>query len=123
MSERTAADVVELLRREMLVDLKPIEFDLTVDEQTGEIQLATDDWTLGIEHLATTPTAWIAIDGEPDHPHEYDRARQDSFRSHEIAALRRANLALGGVLAEWLIASQDAFSEYMASVVAPEVQP
>jgi hypothetical protein len=123
MSDQTAADIVELLRREMLVKSRPIEFDLTVANETGEIQLATDDWTLGIENLATSPSAWIAIDGEPDHPNEYERAREDSFRPHEIAALRRANLAIDGVLADWLNASQDPFSAYMASVLAQETQP
>lgn len=122
MSERTVANIVALLRREMLVDLKSVEFDLTIDDESGEIQLATDDWTLGIENLSTEASAWVAIDGEPDHPHEYERARQDSFRSHEIAALRRVNLALDGALADWLMASQDAFSEYMASVLTQEVQ-
>ena len=122
MSDRTAADIVAILRSEMLVDVRPIEFDLTVDDDSGEIQLATDDWTLAIEHVSSSPSAWIAIDGEPEHPSEYERARQDSFRSREIAALRRANLVLDGALADWLITSQDPFSAYMATVLSPESQ-
>ena len=114
MSAPTVADVVAILRRELLVDLRPIEFDLTIDDETGDLQLATDSWTLAIEHPESAPSAWVAIDAEPDTDHEYEHALKDAFRPMEIAALRRANAALDGLLAAALIASTDSFSAFFA---------
>ena len=118
MSEFTVADVVSALRGEMSVDLKPVEFDLTVDDETGEIELATDDWTFSIDGLPNSPSAWIAIDAEPEYEHEYEKASKDAFRPIEIAALHRADQALDGLLSRALRASHDPFSEYFADVLA-----
>ena len=114
MSARTVADIVATLRRELLVDLRPIEFDLTIDDETGDLQLATDNWTLAIEHPESEPSAWVAIDAEPDTHHEYAHAFHDAFRPTDIAALRRADAALDGLLSAALITSTDAFSAFIA---------
>ena len=90
MNELTVADVVAALRGEMGVDLRPVEFDLTVDDETGEIELATDDWTLSIDGVPDAASAWLAIDAEPEAAHEYAKALQDAFRPIELAALQRA---------------------------------
>jgi hypothetical protein len=118
MSEFTVADIVSVLRGEMSVDLKKVEFDLTVDDETGEIELATDDWTLSIDGVPDAPSGWIAIDVEPEHAHEYEKARKDAFRPIEIAALQRADEALDGLLTRALHASNDPFSGYFADVLA-----
>lgn len=120
MSALSVADIVAALREEMGRELRPVEFDLTVDDETGDIELATDDWTLSIGGVPVAPIAWVAIDAEPESAHEYEKARQDAFRSVEIAALRRADLALDGLLNRALIASDDPFSMYMAGILAAE---
>jgi hypothetical protein len=79
--------------------------------------LATDRWTLAIEHPEAKPSAWVAIDAEPDTHHEYGNALHDAFRPVDIAALRRANAALDGLLATALIASADAFSAFVAQAL------
>ena len=56
----------------------------------------------------------MAIDAEPDTHHEYTHALHDAFRPIEIAALRRADAALDGLLSSALIASTDAFSAFIA---------
>ena len=114
MSEQTTADIVEVLRREVGASLKPIEFDLNVDDETGEIQLVTDAWTIGIEPLPDSPTAWVAIDAEPEHPNEYDHAIRDSFRPHHLEALRRADESLNGLLTQALRNGADPFSQHFA---------
>ena len=96
------------------VNLKPIEFDLNVDDETGEIQLVTDAWTIGIEAQPGSPTAWVAIDAEPEHPNEFDHAIHDAFRPHELAALSRADESLNGLLTRALRNSDDPFSRRFA---------
>jgi hypothetical protein len=120
MSAFTVADIVAALREEMSAELRPVEYDLTIDDETGDIELATDDWTLSIGGVPVAPTAWVAIDAEPEVAHEYEKARQDAFRSAEIAALRRANHALDGLLSQALNASEDDFSIYIAGVLSAE---
>jgi hypothetical protein len=112
MSDPTAADIAATMRSELLARLKPIEFDLKADDATGEIELATDGWTLAIS------VAWVAIDAEPDSPHEYDKAIKDAFRPHELDALRGIDRALEGLLARALVASQDPFSAHIARTLA-----
>ena len=118
MSEQTVADIVNVLRREIGADLKPVEFDLNIDDETGEVQLITDAWTISIESLPDAPIAWVAIDAEPDHPSEYDHALQDAFRPHELAALRRADESLNGLLTRALRSSADPFSHHFAATLS-----
>ena len=114
MSDPTVADIVAVLRREMLASIRPVEFDLKVDDETGEIELSTDDWTITIDIDPGPPSAWVAIDVEPEQSHEYDKARADAFRPQELAALQRTDQALDGLLTRALHASQDPFSQYVA---------
>lgn len=123
MSAFTVADVVAALREEMSVKLRRVEFDLTVDDETGDIELSTDDWTLAIAGVPDAPSAWVAIDAEPESAHEYEKARQDAFRPVEIEALQRADRSLDGLLTRALIASDDAFSQFFADVLSSEPAP
>ena len=117
MSAVTVAEVVAALRQEMLVDCRKVEFDLKVDDETGAIELATDDWTLQIDGMPDAPDAWVAIDAEPDYPGEYEKAAHDAFRAVELAALRRANQGLNGLLAEALHTSLDPFSQHLSEIL------
>jgi hypothetical protein len=114
MSEQSVADIVEAVRREIGASLKPADYDLNIDDETGEIQLVTDAWTLTIENAPNDPSAWVSIDAEPDHPNEYDHAIHDAFRPHELAALRRADASLNGLLIRALSAGPDPFSHHFA---------
>ena len=114
MSESTVADIVAVLRREMLASVRQVEFDLKVDDETGEIELSTDDWTITIDIDPGPPSAWVAIDVEPELEREYDKARQDAFRPQEIAALQRTDQALDGLLTRALTTGGDPFSQFIA---------
>ena len=120
MNDHEIADVVMVLRREMLVDCADDEFDVSVDDETGAIELATDDWTLQLEGVPEHPIAWFAIDNEPDSAADYPAARYDALRSVEEAALRRANVVLDDLLALALEASGDQFSGHVAGALRGE---
>jgi hypothetical protein len=120
MSEPTVAGVVAILRESMRARLKPIEFDLTIDDETGEIQLITDAWTIGIEGVPEQPSAWLAIDAEPEHPNEFANALRDAFRPHELDALRTADAALNGLLTQALNASNDPLSTFFANTLSAQ---
>lgn len=117
MTSRDVSDVVAILKREMLIDCDPADFDLGVDDETGAIELSTDEWTLQIENISKTPVAWFAIDNEPETPDEYAMARHAVVRSVEEAALKRANNALDRLIAHALEASGDAFSHHIAQTL------
>ena len=121
MSEQSAADIAAILQREIGAALKPIEFDVNVDEAAGEIQLVTDAWTLALENLPAEPSGWVAIDAEPEHVNEYDHAIRDSFRPHELAALRRADESLNGLLIQALKSGPDPFSHHFADTLTAEL--
>jgi hypothetical protein len=120
MSESTVAGVVAVLRESIGARLKPIEFDLTIDDETGEIQLITDAWTIGIEDVLEQPSAWLAIDAEPEHPNEIANALRDAFRPHELEALRTADSALNGLLTQALRASNDPLSTFFANILTAQ---
>jgi hypothetical protein len=120
MSESTVAGVVAVLRESIGARLKPIEFDLTIDDETGEIQLITDAWTIGIEDVLEQPSAWLAIDAEPEHPNEFANALRDAFRPHELEALRTADSALNGLLTQALRASNDPLSTFFANILTAQ---
>jgi hypothetical protein len=121
MSKSTVAGVVAVLRESIGARLKPIEFDLTIDDETGEIQLITDAWTIGIEDVLEQPSAWLAIDAEPEHPNEFANALRDAFRPHELDALRTADTALNGLLIQALNASNDPLSTFFANTLTPKL--
>lgn len=121
MSEQSTADIAAIIQREIGAVLKPIEFDVNVDEAAGEIQLVTDAWTLAIENLPAEPSGWVAIDAEPEHVNEYDHAIRDSFRPHELAALRRADESLNGLLIRVLKSGPDPFSHHFADTLTAEL--
>jgi hypothetical protein len=120
MSEPTVAGVVAVLRESIGARLKPIEFDLTIDDETGEIQLITDGWTIGIEDVPGQPSAWLAIDAEPEHPNEFANALRDAFRPHELEALRTADESLHGLLSQALKSSNDPLSTYFADTLSTQ---
>jgi hypothetical protein len=101
---------VDLLTRHLHTALEADEFDLTLDPDTGEIDLSTDDWTLKIERWPGGP-AWLAIDDEPDDPVDYRAARRAVMTEASERALAAANLELDGALSDTLVAGSDPFSQ------------
>lgn len=115
------SDVVAALRTELAAGESEDEFDITIDDETGAIECATDDWTLLIEGVPGSPMAWLAIENEPDDPDQYPRARRAVMRSAEEQALRRVDVALEGLLTRALEASADPFSQHVAEALNPEM--
>jgi hypothetical protein len=114
VTEIEVVDVVAVLRTELAAGESVDEFDITVNDETGAIECATDDWTLLIEGVPETPAAWIAIDEEPENEAEFERAQRDTMNPAEVQALIRADAALGGLLSQALDASGDPFSQHVA---------
>jgi hypothetical protein len=108
------SDVVAALRTELAAGESTDEFDISVNDETGAIECATDDWTLLIEGVPETPAAWMAIDEEPEDEAGFERARRDAILPREEEALVRANTALDGLLSQALDASNDPFSQHVA---------
>ncbi len=117
MTTFTVSDVVAALRAELAAGEPEDEFDITIDDETGAIECATDDWTLLIEGVPETPVAWMAIENEPEEPEQYPRARRAVIRSVEEQALRRVDTTLAGMLTQALEASGDPFSQHVAAAL------
>ena len=117
MTAFAVSDVVAALRTELGSAESEDEFDLTVNDETGAIECATDDWTLLIEGVPESPMAWMAIENEPEEPEQYPRARRAVLRSVEEQALRRVDATLDGLLIRALQASGDPFSQHLASAL------
>jgi hypothetical protein len=114
MSDNRVTDIVAVLRSVMLVEGEADDFDLSVDDETGTIELATDDWTLQIDGAGDSATAFISIDNEPDLEVEYPGAIRNAFRPAEIVALGRADVLLEELLSAALNRSGDPISSYLA---------
>ena len=117
MTAYEVSDVVAALRSELSAGESADEFDITVNDETGAIECATDDWTLLIEGVPESPVAWMAIEDEPEDPDQYPRARRAVLRSVEEQALRRVDAALEGLLSRALEASDDPFSQHLATAL------
>jgi hypothetical protein len=92
--------------------LDPDEFDVTPGAP-GELDVATDDWTLHVEGWPNG-VAWLAIDDEPDDPAGYAAARRQVMSEGVERALAEADRAVGGALARALRASGDPFTTQFA---------
>jgi hypothetical protein len=115
MSEHAVADVVDVLRAEMTSAGDAEDFDLSIDDETGMIELATDDWTLQIDGVGADAIAYLSIDNEPDHAEDYPSAIRNAFRPLEIVALGRANVSLEELLSDALVRSGDPISSFLAT--------
>lgn len=117
MTAYEVSDVVAALRTELTAGEPDDEFDIRINDDTGAIECATDDWTLLIEGVPESPVAWMAIEDEPEEPEQYPRARRAVLRSVEEQALRRVDRTLDGLLTRALEASGDPFSQHLSSVL------
>jgi hypothetical protein len=110
----TLSEIAEALQAEFDDRLEAVDFDLTFEG--GEIDIATDDWTMHLE----AGSGWIAIDNEPEDDSGYAIALRDAFQSREIEAIRAANDAVDGAIGELLAGSGDPLSAAFADMIGPE---
>ena len=118
------------LRDALRTVLHDDDLDITTNPETGTLEITTDDWTLAIENLdepdpsvpstpAKRPTAWLAIDDEPDDPARYRSARRAVMPPAVDHALARADAALAGALRTALEAGEDPFTQDLAAALTP----
>lgn len=128
MTDRPAADrwVAALVAAlEPVLDAE--EFDAGDGGEPGQVEVATDDWTLVIAGLvegadaatgeSAEPTAWLAIDDEPGDATQYGAARRAVMSDAIEQALAAADRSLDGALAAALIAGGDPFSADFAAAL------
>ena len=116
MTAIEVSDVVAALRSALSAGESEDEFNISVNDETGAIECATDDWTLLIEGVPDgNPLAWMAIDEEPENEAGFLRARRGAINPAEEAALRQVDSTLGGLLTQALAASEDPFSQHVAA--------
>ena len=119
----------DVLRAALSTVLGGDEFDITAGAEPGVLEVAADDWTLRVEGLpggpeddppsslppppspAKRPTAWVAIDDEPDTPARYRAARRAAMSPALDRALAQADVAMDGALLAALEAGEDPFSQ------------
>lgn len=119
MTAFEVSDVVAALRSALSAGESEDEFNISVNDETGAIECATDDWTLLIEGVPETPMAWMAIDEEPEDEAGFLRARRGAINPAEEAALRQVDQTLEGLLTQALAASDDPFSQHIAASLRP----
>ena len=127
----------DTLRATLLTVLTEDDFDITAGAEPGVLEVATDDWTLRIEGLeddtveedgprsslpapcspAKRPTAWLAIDDEPETAVRYRAARRAVMSPAVDRALARADAALDGALRAALVAGGDPFTQDLVAAL------
>lgn len=125
------------LRDALLTELTEEDVDVTAGAEPGVLEVSTDDWTLRVEHLhdaiadedgprspllaprspAKRPTAWLAIDDEPEDPARYRAARRAVMSAAVDRALAQADAATDGALRAALAAGGDPFTQDLVAAM------
>ena len=87
--------------------------DIVQDEDTGEIEVHADDWTLALQGVPPT-VAFFAVDDEPGDEREMAAAIDAVLGDGDLDALRRLDRGFDGALASALRASGDPLSGALA---------
>jgi hypothetical protein len=109
------AHLANILTAALRTVLEPDDFDVTPGA-LGELDVATDDWSLHIEGWPDG-VAFLAIDDEPDDPAQYTAARRAVMPAEVEQALAAADREVGGALSRALAASGDPFSRAFCEVL------
>ena len=91
--------------------------DIVQDEETGEIEVHADVWTLALQGMPPT-VAFFAVDDEPGDEREMGAAIDAVLGDDDLEALRRLDRALAGALGTALRASGDPLSGTLAGRMA-----
>jgi hypothetical protein len=86
--------------------MRQVDFDIVSGSSPQEFDVATDNWTLHFEPGGS----FLAIDSEPDHPSEYEKARREVMSEEVERALAAADRELAGALTAELERSGDPFT-------------
>jgi hypothetical protein len=112
-----ADELVEELSDALSTVLDEDAYDLSMNEDDGTVELATDDWTLVLE---TWPAgiAYLALDDEPetDDPAEL-QALMRQLIGPALRPLTTLNAATDGQLAAALTRTSDPLSNTLAGLV------
>jgi hypothetical protein len=116
-AEMNADDLIEELNETLAAVFEDDEYDLSLNEDDGTIELATDDWTLVLE---TWPAgiAYLALDDEPDTA-EPDKLRAEMIEliGPALRPLSTLNASSDGQLAAALKRTSDPLSNALAAVI------
>jgi hypothetical protein len=115
-----AEELIEELNDRFANTLDEDAYDISLSEDDGTIEVATDDWTLVIESWPAG-IAYLALDDEPDTT-DPDQLRTAMARLIGAAAgpLTAANNAADGLLIAALIRTRDPLSNALAGVLGGE---
>lgn len=112
-----ADDLIEELNVALAAVLEDDAYDLTLNEDDGTIELATDDWTLVLEAWPAG-IAYLALDDEPDtsDPNEL-RARMIELIGPALRPLVNVNTSADGQVAAALTRTRDPLSNALAALL------
>lgn len=93
------------------------EVDFVANENTNELEVMTDDWTL---HVDCRPNglAWLALDTEPESAEEARALRDEVMGRDVVHGLVEIDGRLDGALSVALAASDDLLSTDLVAAMA-----
>jgi len=115
-----ADELIEELNDRFANALDDDAYDITLNEDDGTIEVATDDWTLVIESWPAG-IAYLALDDEPDTT-DPDELRTEMARliGPAVGPLAAVNNAADGLLVAALTRTRDPLSIALAAVLQVE---
>ena len=87
--------------------------DIVQDEDSGDLEVRSDTWTLAMQGIPPT-VAFFAIDDEPDDTSQLDAALRSATAAGDMQALQQLNRTLDGAIATALRQSGDPLSIALA---------
>ena len=95
------------------------EFDLGIDEESGAIELATDEWTLVLEAWPDG-IGFLALDDDPAPGSSAELLTAiELLIGPALAPIKDADAATGGGIAAALVRTFDPVSNALASLLQP----
>jgi len=113
-------DLIDLLNSSLIAALGEDAFDLTLDEDSGAIELATDDWTLVLEAWPVG-IGFLAVDDEVPAANESELvAAIKDLIGPALKALRDANAEAEGAIVTALKRTTDPMSNGLAALLVAD---
>ncbi len=116
--DRISMDRLEEIVREAMADLSEQgDVDIVRSDDGLEIDVFGDEWTVHLAGWPENPTAFAALDDEPDDPAVIPAARAGIIDAPIHGALRDLDQMLDGALRSALTASGDPLSIDLAAAL------
>lgn len=96
--------------------------DVVEDEDSGDLEVHADAWTLALKGLPPT-LAFFAIDDEPADEAALGAALDSALEASDLDAMRRLDAQLGGALRAALRNSGDPLSEALVLRIGQALPP